>query len=521
MSTRYNYDAIVIGAGHNGMVCAAYLARARRRVLVVDAADAVGGALRPIDFNGLSVPFAAQLDYGLDRSLVDDLELSRHGFSYAVEDIGSSVFNRDGSRIDYAMSNDDTRSLAGVSKDDARQWPEFRQRLIRFSGIISDIARRSPPRLGGDSANARTWLAIALKLRRLGRSEMREFLRIGAINIFDVLEEQFENPTFKAAIAAEAVLGHHLAPRSPNSVLTLLMRLAGSQGKIALPRGGMSALGAALQSACESRGVTFRMNALVRRVVIDNDMARGVELDDGTIITAPTVISSTDPRTTCLNLVGADHLDTGFVRRVRNIRSNGCTARIDFLLDNLSGFAAASALGLKRRLIYAPDMDTIERAFNDSKYGRISAEPLVELVLPTMLDASDRESRQHLATALVQYVPYQMIGDINMARDTLLENTRNIAELMLPGFKSHITASRVLLPTDIEHGLGNHGGHWHHAEIALDQFFMLRPVPALAQYQLPVAGIWLCGAGCHPGGGISGVPGRNAAVRILASVSLR
>ncbi|KAA3621510.1 MAG: NAD(P)/FAD-dependent oxidoreductase [Proteobacteria bacterium] len=283
-----------------------------------------------------------------------------------------------------------------------------------------------------------------------------------------------------------------------------------------MPRGGMTGLSSALKAACESSGVTFRLGTPVRRIVIENDRAAGVELASGVVITAPVVASNADPRTTCLELVGAAHLDTGFVRRVRNIRSNGIAARVDFALDDLAGIAGSGKANLASRMLFAPDMDYIERAFNDSKYGRVSAEPLVELVIPTLLDGSRWQRTRHHATALVQYAPRRLAGDADHAREALLKRTTDIVERMVPGFSSRITASRVLLPADVERELGNAGGHWHHAEVALDQFFMLRPIPNLARYRLPVDGVWLCGAGTHPGGGITGLPGRNAARRILA-----
>lgn len=516
MSERPDYDAIVIGAGHNGMICALYLARARRRVLVLEAADSVGGAARTVDFEGEKIPYAARLDYGLDRQLLADLGLERHGFAWSETDIGSSVFDADGSRIDYALDRDDNASLR---THDAAQWPQFRRRMLRFAGIIGDIAGRIPPRLGsGDGADTRAWLGIAWKLRKLGRDDMREFLRIGAINVFDVLEEHFDDPLFKAALAAEAVIGHGLAPRSPNSVLTLLMRWSGSGGATAMPKGGMSTFTEALRSACELRGVTFRLASPVRRIVVENDHAAGVELASGQVITAPTVVSNADPHTTCMDLIGAAHLDTGFVRRLHNIRAQGCTARMDFLLDNISGLAGSgSPHSLRRRLIYAPDMDYIERAYNDSKYGRVSREPLVELTFPTLLAGSPNPGHRHIASALVQYAPYRLREDAETARRNLVASTRDIIERMVPGLVSRIGATRLLMPTDVEQDLGTRGGHWHQAEIALDQFFMLRPAPELARYRTPLAGVWLCGAGCHPGGGINGLPGRNAARRILAT----
>lgn len=512
MNTTTKYDAIVVGAGHNGMACAFYLARARRRVLVIEAADAVGGAARPVPFGGGTVPLAAGLDYGLSRRVVDDLELERHGLKFADSDVGATVIGNDDTRIDYHLSRDDAASLAKHDAADAAAWPAFRARLVRYAAILADIRHHVPPRLSGSGADARAWLAIAWKLRRLGREDMREFLRIGAMNVFDLLEEEFRHPLFKGALAAEAVIGHPLAPRSPGSVLTLLLRFADGGGAAAMPAGGMSAVAAAMQAACASRGVAFRLDTRVVRIVVDDDRAIGVELDGGEVIEAPTVVSNVDARTTCLDLVGAGHFDTDLVRRLTHVRSRGVSARIDYWLD---GGAPGGGADLSRRLIHAGDSDAIERAFNHSKYGEVSAEPLVELVFPGRIDPGLRTGRGEAASALVQYAP--RAADDAGSRTAVAAATRTVVERMVPGLGARIAAERVVLPADVERLTGASGGHWHHGDIALDQYFMLRPVPALARYALPVAGCWLCGAGSHPGGGISGLPGRNAALAILSA----
>ncbi len=507
MSGKARYDAIVIGAGHNGMACAFYLARARRRVLVIEAADAAGGAARPVVFGDLQVPYAAHLDYGFSRGVASDMALDRHGLAWADRDIGASAFGIDDQQIDYALSSTDAPTAIGAR--DAAAWAPFRERMTRFASIIDDIAHRVPPRLAGAGADARAWLAIAWRLRRLGREDMREFLRIGAINMFDALEEHFEDPLLKGALAAEALIGHGLAPRSPNSVLTFFSRLSGTAA-VAMPRGGMPALAAAMESACRSRQVAFRFGLGVRRIVVADDRAAGVELDDGQIIEAANVVSSADAWTTGVELIGAAHLDTGTVRRLRHVRGRGCAARVDLLLDDLSGLDRRL---LGRRLIFSGDMDRLERAFNESKYGGVSADPLVELVFPTVIDPAQKTGARHLASALVQYVPRDA-NDNDIGTRTL-DAARTVIERHLPGLFDRVTATRVTTPVDVERDTGIRGGHWHHAEIALDQFFMLRPAPTLSRYALPVPGAWLCGACTHPGGGITGLPGRHAAARII------
>lgn len=493
------YHDIVIGAGVNGMVCAASLARVRRRVLVIDAADSVGGAMRAVPFGDGSVPLAAQLQYGLPRTVFTELELHRHGLRHAATDIGATAVDADGRGLDYHL-----RRATPLPPDaaDAARWPAFIQRMVRFADVIEDIAGRGVPR--ASRADGAAWLKLAWRLRRLGKDDMREFLRIGAINIFDVLEEQFEDPLLKGALAAESLLGHQLAPRSPNSVLTFLARLAGEGD--ALPVGGLPALADALHAACRARRVDFRLAAPVTQIVVEDDRVTGVALASGEVIRADNVVSSADPGTTCLDLIGARHFDTGLVRRLRHVRGRGHASRVDLLLDDLSGLDRHR---LGRRLLYAPDMNRLERAFDQAKYGEMSTEPLVELLLPSVIDPTQCRGNRHLATALVQFTPPGTPGT------RVLQHVAPVLERLLPGIGARIVDQRVTTADDVAAATGIAGGHWHHAELALDQYFLLRPLPALSRYRLPVAGGWLCGASMHPGGGVHGLAGHHAAAAIL------
>jgi phytoene dehydrogenase-like protein len=348
---------------------------------------------------------------------------------------------------------------------------------------------------------------------------MRELLRIGGMNVHDLLEEHFSGGALKGALAFDALLGTNFGPRSPGTVLTLLYRLAaeaasGTQG-LALPRGGVGAVGDAIARAAVAAGATIRPGSPVKRILVESDRAAGVELDSGERIAAAVVVSNADPKTTFLGLLGAAHLDTGFVRRVRHLRSQGLAAKLHLALDRAPTFPAVSGTALKGRLLIAPSLQYLERAYNHSKYGEYSSEPAMEVTLPSSNDADAAPSGKHVLSAVVQYAPYALKDGWANERERFKDLCIRLLDRYAPGLESSVVAAELLSPLDIEQEFRISGGHWHHGELAFDQFFMVRPVPGAAQHRTPLAGLFLCGAGCHPGGGIMGIAGRNAARQIL------
>ena len=360
---------------------------------------------------------------------------------------------------------------------------------------------------------------LGLDIRRLGRDDMREFLRIAGINVFDVLEETFDTPLLKGALALDAVLGTNLGPRSNNSVLALLHRLSGQSLDAAnrpwLPEGGMGAVTDALAAAARAHGATVRTGSPVARITLDGDRVSGVELASGEAIRAGTVVSNADPARTLLTLLGARHLDTGFAQRIRHLRSRGTAAKLHLALDGLPEFARLPPILAGERLVIAPDLVYIEHAYDHSKYGECSPEPVLEITIPTVHDRTLAPEGRHVLSAIVQYAPYDQRANTEEARAAFLERTLAVLDRYSPDLRRRIVAAELLLPFDIEREFRITGGHWHHAELALDQMLMLRPVPGAAQYAMPVNGLYLCGAGCHPGGGVMGAAGRNAAQAVL------
>jgi len=513
------YDAIVVGAGHNGLACAAYLARAGRRVLVLEAAAEVGGAARTRELApGHRISACAHILHMLHPQLTEELALAEHGLRYSTRAMSTTVLG-DGEPLTLPRNSSPSQAIAARSRADADAWPAFHARMQRFAGVLRELLATIPPRLGTrERADQSKLLKLGWSLRRLGREDMREFLRIAGMNVADLLEEHFAADAVRGALAHDAVLGTRLGPRSPTSVLTYLYRTAASDANSSLshPVGGMGAVTGALAAAARAAGAEVRTESPVARVLVEDDRTGGVALEDGTEIAAPCVVSNADPRRTFLELVGPEHLDTGFVRRVRNIRMTGTAAKLHLALDALPAFPGVSPEALGGRLLIAPGIRHVERAFDCAKYGEYSQAPVMEITLPSLHDPGLAPEGKHVLSAIVQYAPYDLRAGWDSARDAFAEKAIDAIAAYAPDLRERITAREVLTPADLERELGTTGGHWHHGELAFDQFLMLRPVPGAAQYAAPLPGLYLCGAGTHPGGGVSGIPGMNAARRILA-----
>lgn len=515
------YDCIVMGGGHNGLVCAAYLARGGRSVLVVEAADRVGGAAVTREFApGFRVSACAHLLHLMPQELIHELRLGAQGLRLVGEGMPTTALSLEEAPL--VVDGAGAGALEARSPADAAALVKYSALLQRFGAALQPVFEMTPPRLGTDSWQDRlTLLRMGLRLRRLGRRDMRELLRIGGMCVYDLLQEHFESALLKGALGFDAVLGTSLAPRSPGSVFTLLYRMAAAsaagRGALSLPQGGLGALSDALAKAAVDAGVVIRTGAPVERILVREDRAAGVELRSGEQLFASTVISNADPKTTFLKLLGAEHLDAGFVRRVAHVRARGLAAKLHLALDRMPRFNGVEAASQRGRMLLSPSLDYIERAYNHSKYGEFSVAPIVEVTVPSALDSTLAPEGQHVLSAIVQYVPYQLAGgaswDEHKAR--LTEVVVRLLEAHAPGLRDSIRAAQMLTPLDIEREFRMSGGHWHHGELALDQFLMVRPVAGAAQYSTPLEGLFLCGAGSHPGGGVMGIAGRNAARQVL------
>ena len=504
------YDAIVVGAGHNGLVCSALLARSGKRVLVLEANDQVGGAAVTREFAaGYSVSACAHLLYQLQPAVRKDLKLSP---DLATDDMTTIALDTDGEHVRIKGN-----SVTGARDGDAEAYSAFHKRMTRFADLLRTYLNKPPPRLGSRNFGDLATLArLGFDIRRLGKTEMEAFLRLIGMNIYDEVQERFDCPVLKGAISLDAILGTHLGPRSPNTIMTYLYRLAGNDGKVASPTGGMGAISDELANVARTAGVTIRTGMPVKRIVVDNGRVTGIETEGGERFDSLTVISNADPKRTIMNLVGARHVEAGFTHRVQHLRSRGNAAKLHLALDGLPTIAGLDKKEFGERMVIAPTEDYVELAFNPAKYGESSPEPVVEMTFPSFRDATLAPTGKHVMSAVVQYAPYAFKGGwTDAAKQEFEAATLRVIERYAPDIVGRITASELLTPADIEEQFHITGGHWHHGELALDQFLFVRPVCGAAQYRMPLDGLYLCGAGAHPGGGVSGAAGRNAARAIL------
>ena len=504
------YDSIIIGAGHNGLVCAATLARAGQRVLLLEASDFVGGLAASREFHpGFKAPVAHSINH-FPKSIAAKLDLETHGLNMGA---GVPALVGLSPKGNHVFLNGDV--LRGVGDDDAEAYKRYSQQMQRFATALNPFWLKTIPRIGPNKlGDLLTFGHIGFNLRRLGKTDMREFLRVFSLPMRDLMDENFDSDILKCLLSWDGLIGSKLAPRSPNNaVLTLLYRLAG-----ATAGGRVSALVSALEAAAAKAGVEIRTGAKVERIRVNGSasglQAIGVLTQNGEVIEADRVVSSADPQTTFLNLVGVQNLEIGFTNRIKRLRCKGYVAKLHLALRTLPIFSGVE--DTNGRMIIAPDLDAIEFAFDNAKYGECPTDPVMEIVVPSVHDASLAPNGKHVLSAHVMYVPYRLKGGwTDDARNSICERTIDTIEQYAPHIREQIIHREFLTPLDLESIYNVTGGHWHHAEMAMDQMLMMRPTYEAAQYSTPIPGLFLCGAGCHPGGDIVGGAGYNAAREIL------
>ncbi|TWH33867.1 MULTISPECIES: NAD(P)/FAD-dependent oxidoreductase [unclassified Aminobacter] len=515
-----SFDAIVIGGGHNGLVAAVTLARAGRKVVVLEAASEIGGAARTEEFHpGFRVSSLAHVLNRLHPAVIRELELDKLGMTFDGRSMPTVALFPTGEHA--VLRGAYGSAVDGVSPTDAAGWKELRELLLSQVEVLKPLLARRPPDLENMAILEKVALGgLALSLRRLGKEGMRDLLRMLLMNVDDVSGEYLQNDALRGLLAFDAVLGSHLGPRSPTSLIGLYYRLAGEidgqPGGQMLPKGGMGAVIAMMQRSAERRGVTIRTEAAVARILIEKGRAVGVALANGEEIRARTILSAINPRTTFIDLVGPRELDTGFLRKILNVRMKGNVAKLHLALDRVPEFTGVSAEDQKGRIVIAPSSDAVENAFNPAKYGEFSSEPVMEIVLPNMSDPMLAPDGACVLSACVQFAPYALREGWETGKPRLQAAIVAQLERYAPGIGKSVVASELLTPADIEARFRMPGGHWHHGELQPDQMLMSRPVFGAGGYDTPIEGLYLAGAGSHPGGGISGVAGLNAARRVIA-----
>jgi phytoene dehydrogenase-like protein len=537
LRSSVTWDAIVVGAGHNALVTAFYLAKSGLNTLVLERRERVGGAADTTELaKGIRVPTLAHTVGRLRPSVQRDLELTSHGLALVAPDVRVFAPSPDGSAISlWADTRRTADGLRGRSEADADAYAGFDKRVRALGRFLDELGRSTPP----DIKSPRLTDAIsALKLGRsfkgLGREGSRTILRVLPMAVADLVAESFETDALRAAIAWRGVRFGAVGPWSAGTAAMLLMDGAGNDGGAAgetvFAKGGPGALSEALAAAARHAGAVIETGVEVVRIKSVDGRATGVVLATGEEITARSVVSGVDPKRTLVDLVDPVTVGPSLGWRAGNIRQPGVTAKVNLALASLPVFPAAAGdeAVLRGRIVVAPGIDAMERAFDATKYGRWGETLILEATIPSLADPSLVDGAPpgtHVMSVIAQYAPYDLrghgptegdpIATWEIARENFGDGVVRALEGVAPGIGALVTHRQVLTPVDLEQQFGLTGGHPLHAEQGLDQFFVWRPLLGHARYRIALERLYLCGSGAHPGGGITGGPGQNAAREIL------
>jgi phytoene dehydrogenase-like protein len=517
-------DVIIIGGGHNGLVTAFYLAKAGFKPLVLERRAQTGGAAITEEFSpGFRCSTLAHSAGPLLPEIVSDMQLARHGLKLVTPEVAVTALSPDGRAL--VLYDDAVRAAQEISKfsaKDGERYPVFQQSLEKIGRMISGALRLAPPNID-DPSPGDLWamLQTGRALRKLGKKDMYRLLRWGPMAVADLVAEFFETELLRATVAARGIFGTAMGPWSAGSSLVLLIRAAGDPhpaGSSFFAIGGTGAITQAMSGAAKEAGAEIRTSAEVTEVLVKDGIATGVVLAGGEEISARAVISNADPRRTLLSLVDPIHLTPDFVMKLQNIRMPGTVAKVNLALSALPKFTALSGAeaALHGRIHVGPEIDYLERAFDESKYGNFSPHPYLEVTIPSLTDPSLAPTGKHVMSIYMQYAPFKLKNsDWDNQRSALGETVVKTLSEYAPNLPSLVEDGQIITPKDLESTYGLTGGHIFHGELALDQFFTMRPLLDWARYNTPIQNLYLCGSGTHPGAGLTGGSGANAAREIV------
>jgi phytoene dehydrogenase-like protein len=518
------HDAIIIGAGHNGLTAAAYLARAGRKVLVLERRHLVGGAAVTEEiFPGFKYSVCSYVVSLLRPEIIRELQLARHGLEILPLD-GTFTPMPSG---DYLWRvNDHARTFREISRhsrSDAEVYDQYGRAMVDMGRFAKDILAMTPPdpfspRMG----DMGTLLDLLKRFRALPELDRHNQLQLLTMSAIDFLDQWFETDVLKATMAASGIIGTFLGVRSPGTAYVLLHHymgdIDGAFRSWGLSKGGTGRVSEAIASAARGFGAEIRLGSPVKHIMVKDNEATGVVLENGDYHLASVVLSSVDPRLTFMQMVGAEQLPPDFAEDIARYKFRGSSGKVNLALDGLPDFTALPGPGahLRGAISISPSVDYMERAYDDAKYGRFSRRPYVDIVIPSLTDPSVAPPGKHVMSCFVQYAPYELLeGSWDDQRNLFGDAVIDAISQFAPGLKDRILHRQVLTPLDIERDFGLSEGNIFQGELTLEQLFFLRPAPGWAGYRTPIRRLYLCGSATHPGGGIMGAPGRNAAMRVL------
>ena len=520
-------DVVIIGGGHNGLVTAFYLAKAGYKPLVLERRAEPGGAAITQEFHpGFRCSILAHAAGPLRPDIVRDMQLEKHGLRLITPDVGVVALSPDGRAL--ALYNDTKKAVQEIGKfsqKDAAKYPELCASLARVGKVIGEVLMLAPPNI--DNPNRRDlWgmLTTGRSIRNLGKKDMYRLLRWGPMAVADLVAEYFDTELLRATIAARGIFGTFLGPWSAGTSLVLLIRGAGDPhpaGSANFAQGGMGSLAETMASAATQAGAEIRSGAEVIEVRVKDGTATSVVLSTGEEISAKAIVSNADPKRTLLKLVDPIHLSPDFVMKLQHYRMPGTVAKVNLALSGLPEFTAlkgaSDTSALSGRIQIGPEIDYLERAFDDSKYGNFSKQPYLEIAIPSVTDPSLAPEGKHVMSIYMQYAPYKLKGsDWDSQRVALGDTVVRTLAQYAPKLPELILTHQIITPQDLEDTYGLTSGHIFHGELALDQFFTMRPLLDWARYRTPIRNLYLCGSAAHIlGAGLTGGSGANAAKEIL------
>ena len=523
------YDAIVVGGGHNGLTSAAYLARAGRTVLVLERRHLVGGAAVTEEvFPGFKFSVCSYVVSLLRPEIVRDLDLPRHGLEILPLD-GTFTPMPSGDYLwrvnDHAKTQ---REIRRHSKLDAEAYDEYGKAMVEMARFVKPILNMTPPDpMSSDPRELMKLAFLGNRFRGLADMDRYNQVQLMTMSAVDFLDQWFETDVLKATMSASGIIGTFLGVRSPGTAYVLLHHymgeIDGAFRSWGFARGGTGAISNAIAAAATEAGVEIRTETSVSRITVTNGQATGVVLTNGDELQAGMVLSSVDPHLTFLKFIDAKELPDDFVEEVRRYKFRGSSGKVNLALDALPNFSCLPGEGahLRGAISISPSVDYMERAYDQAKYGEFSRRPYMDMVIPTLTDPSIAPPGKHIMSCFVQYAPYYLRGaglqscawdeQREAFGDTVIDTIAEYA----PNIRDIILHRQVLTPLDLERDFGLTEGNIFQGELTLEQLFFARPLPGWAQYSTPIKNLWMCGSATHPGGGIMGAPGRNAALRIL------